>query len=40
MHVVWTTVQLIYNSARKKLADALVEGRPLRIEGGDNQICD
>lgn len=24
----------------KKLAQALVEGRPIRIEGGDYQLCD
>lgn len=40
MQVARTTVQMIYNSARKKLADALVDGLPIRIEGGDYQLCD
>ncbi len=40
MQVARTTVQMIYNSARKKLADALVDGLPLRIEGGHYQLCD
>ena len=35
-----TTVQRIYENARKKLALALVEGRPLRIGGGDYRLCD
>jgi len=40
MKVARTTVQWIYNEARKKLADALVNGKSLRIEGGDYTLCD
>ncbi len=40
MQVARTTVQLIYNSARKKLADALVDGLSIRIEGGEYRLCD
>ncbi len=39
MQVARTTAQKIYDSARKKLADALVDGRPLKIEGGAYQPC-
>lgn len=40
MNVARTTVQRIYTDARKKLAQALVDGKVLRIEGGDYKICD
>lgn len=38
MNVARTTIQSIYAAARWKLADALVNGVPLRIEGGDYEI--
>lgn len=39
MDVARTTVQAIYSSARKKLAQCLVQGRELRITGGNYRLC-
>lgn len=39
MNVARTTVQGIYVEARKKLAQSLVNGKVLLIEGGEYQLC-
>lgn len=39
MEVARTTVQAVYDSARKKLAEALVRGRALAIRGGSYVLC-
>lgn len=40
MEVARTTVQAIYASARKKLAQCIVQGRSLKIGGGDVRFCE
>ena len=40
MLVTRTTVTAIYDSARRKLADALVNGKLLQISGGEVHICE
>lgn len=40
MNVARTTVQGIYARARKKLANFLVNGRTLLIEGGEYRLCE
>ncbi len=40
MQIARTTAQKIYENARRKIADALVEGLSLEIRGGEYQLCD
>ncbi|WOC31971.1 MULTISPECIES: DUF134 domain-containing protein [Caproicibacterium] len=40
MNVARTTAQAIYNSARIKLAECLVNQRELTIQGGEYVLCD
>ena len=40
MNIARTTVQGIYNEARKKVAESLVNGKVLFIEGGEYRLCD
>lgn len=39
MGVARSTVQRIYDDARKKIADSLVNGKSLKIQGGDYKLC-
>lgn len=40
MNIARTTVQGIYDAARKKLAQSLVNGMILFIDGGEYRLCD
>ncbi len=39
MCVARSTVQRLYNDARKKIADCIVNGKVLKIGGGDFTLC-
>ena len=38
MNVARTTIQRIYTDARKKLSDSIVNGKVIKIEGGDYKL--
>ena len=40
MDIARSTVQQIYARARKKLAEAIVLGKPFKIDGGNCEMCD
>jgi predicted DNA-binding protein (UPF0251 family) len=40
MGVARSTIQRIYEEAKQKVADCIVNGKNLKIEGGDYFICD
>jgi predicted DNA-binding protein (UPF0251 family) len=39
MNVARTTVQKIYDDARKVIADALINGKTIKIQGGNYFLC-
>ncbi|MDU2064571.1 MAG: DUF134 domain-containing protein [Sporomusaceae bacterium] len=39
MNIARTTVQSMYNEARRKIAESLVNGKILMIDGGEYQLC-
>ncbi|EJO5346775.1 DUF134 domain-containing protein [Clostridium botulinum] len=39
MGVARSTIQRIYDDARRKIADSLINGKILKIEGGDYKLC-
>jgi predicted DNA-binding protein (UPF0251 family) len=40
MNAARTTIQRIYNEARKKIAQSIVDGITMKIEGGEYLLCD
>ncbi len=40
MEVARSTIQRIYETAREKVADALVTGKTIKITGGDYRLCE
>ncbi|MCT4585890.1 MAG: DUF134 domain-containing protein [Peptostreptococcaceae bacterium] len=40
MNIGRSSVQRIYIDARRKIAKGMVEGKPIRIEGGDYKLCE
>lgn len=39
MEVARSTIQRMYTEAKKKIADAIVNGKVLKIEGGNYRLC-
>lgn len=39
MGVARSTVQRIYNDARRKIAESIIKGKVLKVEGGNYKVC-